>query len=177
MSPTAEGPLGVYVHIPFCEAKCTYCHFAIDPRRPNPERQERYLQAVRVEMTGAEAGEADTLYFGGGTPSLMTVPRLRQLVEDVRARFRLPPEAEVTVEANPRDLDEGGYRELAGAGANRLSLGVQSFQDLGVYVPLVNGRVCAQAIQVLLAFYVVHPHTLVLKYSPNPFSMRGQKAI
>jgi oxygen-independent coproporphyrinogen-3 oxidase len=129
LSPAAEGPLGVYVHIPFCEAKCTYCHFAIDPRRPDSERQERYLRAIRAEMADSEAGDADTLYFGGGTPSLMAAPRLNRLVEDVRARFRLPPGAEVTVEANPRDLDADGYRALVAMGANRLSLGAQSFDD------------------------------------------------
>jgi oxygen-independent coproporphyrinogen-3 oxidase len=146
LSPTAEGPLGVYVHIPFCESKCTYCHFAIDPRRPDPERQERYRQAVRAEMASAEGGEADTLYFGGGTPSLMTVPRLSQLVEDVRARFRLAPGAEVTVEANPRDLDCEGYRELVEAGANRLSLGVQSF-DEGVLRDMGRHHAASDAVQ------------------------------
>ncbi len=121
--------LGLYVHVPFCEAKCTYCHFAIDPRRPDAGRQERYLCAVLIEMAAAAAGDADTLYFGGGTPSLMTPERLGRLVEEARTRFRLPGSAEVTVEANPRDLDAKGYRALVAAGATRLSLGVQSFDD------------------------------------------------
>jgi oxygen-independent coproporphyrinogen-3 oxidase len=123
------GPLGLYVHVPFCEAKCTYCHFAIDPRRPDAERQQRYLNALLTEMAGAEAAEADTLYFGGGTPSLMDPARLGRLVGETRARFGLPTGAEVTVEANPRDLDADGYRALVAAGASRLSLGVQSFDD------------------------------------------------
>ncbi len=121
--------LGLYVHVPFCEAKCTYCHFAIDPRRPDSTRQDRYLRAVLTEMADAEPGEADTLYFGGGTPSLMEAERLGRLVAAARARFRLPRDAEVTVEANPRDLEAGGYRALVAAGATRLSLGVQSFDD------------------------------------------------
>ncbi|MCG6922867.1 MAG: radical SAM family heme chaperone HemW [Acidobacteria bacterium] len=129
MSPESEDSLGLYVHIPFCEAKCTYCHFAIDPRRPDAERQDRYLRAVLTEMAGAEPGGADTLYFGGGTPSLMEAQRLGRLVEAARARFRLPMGAEVTVEANPRDLDADGYRGLVSAGASRLSLGIQSFDD------------------------------------------------
>jgi oxygen-independent coproporphyrinogen-3 oxidase len=121
--------LGLYVHVPFCEAKCTYCHFAIDPRRPGAGRQDRYLRAVLTEMREAETGEADTLYFGGGTPSLMAAERLGRLVDEARSRFRLAERAEVTVEANPRDLDRDGYRALVAAGANRLSLGVQSFDD------------------------------------------------
>jgi oxygen-independent coproporphyrinogen-3 oxidase len=127
-APT-EAPLGLYIHVPFCEAKCTYCHFAIDPRRPDGERQERYVRAVLREMEAAEAGSSDTLYFGGGTPSLLEAERLGRLVEAARARFALDAGAEVTVEANPRDLDEAGYRRLRATGANRLSLGVQSFDD------------------------------------------------
>ena len=121
--------MGIYVHIPFCEAKCTYCHFAIDPRRPDGERQERYVRAVLAEMEGAEAAPADTLYFGGGTPSLLAPGRLSRVVEAARRRFALAPGAEVTVEANPRDLDEDGYRALRALGAGRLSLGVQSLDD------------------------------------------------
>jgi oxygen-independent coproporphyrinogen-3 oxidase len=124
-----EKPLGLYVHVPFCEAKCTYCHFAIDPRRPDEDRQERYLRSVLREMEGAAPGEADTLYLGGGTPSLMAPDRIARIVELARRRFRLCPKAETTVEANPRDLDREGYRALLAAGATRLSLGVQSLDD------------------------------------------------
>ena len=124
-----EEPLGLYVHIPFCEAKCTYCHFAIDPRRPDEARQERYMRAVLAEMEAAEAGRADTLYFGGGTPSLLSPERLGRILEKARGRFDLPEAAEVTVEANPRDLGPGGYDALLALGVNRISLGVQSFAD------------------------------------------------
>ncbi len=122
-------PLGLYVHVPFCEAKCTYCHFAIDPRRPGEDRQERYTRAVLAEMSSAERSPADTLYFGGGTPSLLATERVAQLVEVARERFALPPTAEITVEANPRDLDGTGYRALLALGATRLSLGVQALDD------------------------------------------------
>ena len=127
--PADAARLGLYVHVPFCEAKCTYCHFAIDPRRPDDARQERYLRALRSEMEAAPAAAADTLYFGGGTPSLWAVARLAQVVELARRRFCLPVGAEVTVEANPADLDATGYRELRSAGITRVSLGVQSFDD------------------------------------------------
>jgi oxygen-independent coproporphyrinogen-3 oxidase len=121
--------VGLYVHIPFCESKCTYCHFAIDPRRPGDDRQERYTRAVLTEMAEAAPSSADTLYLGGGTPSLLTPERLARLVQVARDRFALPRGAETTVEANPRDLDVTGYRHLLDLGVNRLSLGVQSLDD------------------------------------------------
>ena len=129
MTPPAEPPLGLYVHVPFCEAKCTYCHFAIDPRRPDRARQERYVAAVLAEMAGAETAAADTLYVGGGTPSLLAADLLARVLASARARFALSASAEVTAEANPRDLDLEGYRRLREAGVNRVSLGVQAFDD------------------------------------------------
>jgi oxygen-independent coproporphyrinogen III oxidase len=127
----AERPptLCLYVHIPFCEAKCTYCHFAIDPRRPDEARQERYLRALLAEMDGAAEGAADTVYFGGGTPSLLSPRAFGRLLEAARRHFALAADAEVTIEANPRDLDGPGYRDLRALGATRLSLGAQSFDD------------------------------------------------
>jgi len=121
--------IGLYVHVPFCEAKCTYCHFAIDPRRPGEDRQERYTRAVLAEMSSAERSSADTLYFGGGTPSLLAPERLGQIVQVARERFALPRGTEITVEANPRDLDVAGYESLLALGATRLSLGVQALDD------------------------------------------------
>jgi oxygen-independent coproporphyrinogen-3 oxidase len=84
---------------------------------------------VLTEMEQAGPGAADTLYLGGGTPSLLSPERLARLVALARARFDLPSNAEITVEANPRDLDESGYRALRDLGATRLSLGVQSLDD------------------------------------------------
>ncbi|HLA78528.1 MAG TPA: radical SAM family heme chaperone HemW [Vicinamibacteria bacterium] len=121
--------IGLYVHIPFCEVKCTYCHFAISPGPAIEDRQERYLLALLAEIEGTPPAAADTLYFGGGTPSLLTLPRLTRLLHKMRERFSLDPPAEITLEANPKDLDLEGYRALRQAGVNRLSLGVQSFDD------------------------------------------------
>jgi oxygen-independent coproporphyrinogen-3 oxidase len=141
----AEGSaIGLYVHVPFCESKCTYCHFAIDPRRPDDERQERYTRAVLAEMLSAERGSAETLYFGGGTPSLLSPKWLARLVQAARERFSLAPGAEVTVEANPRDLDIDGYRDLVSLGATRLSLGVQSL-DAGVLQEMGRHHTAADA--------------------------------
>jgi oxygen-independent coproporphyrinogen-3 oxidase len=121
---------GLYVHVPFCEAKCTYCHFAIDPRRPDAERQERYTRALVREIEASGPARADTIYFGGGTPTLLAAFRLARLIQALRGRFDVGPGVEITVEANPSDLNAAGYAALREAGANRLSLGVQSFDDL-----------------------------------------------
>jgi oxygen-independent coproporphyrinogen-3 oxidase len=125
----AERPLGVYVHLPFCARKCAYCHFAIDPARPSEARRDRYLRALTAEIAGAKGGAADTIYFGGGTPSLVPAGLIAGLIGTMRARYDLGPDPEITLEANPKDLDERGYAEFLETGVSRLSLGVQSFDD------------------------------------------------
>jgi len=125
----AERPLGVYLHIPFCAQKCAYCHFAIDPGRPADARRDRYLNALTAEIGASKGGEADTMYFGGGTPSLVPPARIGELIAALRRRYSVAANSEVTLEANPKDLDERGFSGLLAAGVNRLSLGVQSFDD------------------------------------------------
>jgi oxygen-independent coproporphyrinogen-3 oxidase len=125
----AERPLGVYLHVPFCVQKCAYCHFAIDPGRPADARRDRYLDALRAEIRGSKGGVADTLYFGGGTPSLVPPPQIGELIAVLASRYQMANGAEVTLEANPKDLGQRGYSQLLEAGVNRLSLGVQSFDD------------------------------------------------
>ncbi len=126
----AERSLGVYLHIPFCVQKCAYCHFAIDPGRPADSRRDRYLSALNAEIRASAAGGiADTLYFGGGTPSLVPPAQIGELIATLRSRYTLAADTEVTLEANPRDLDQRGYSNLRAAGVTRLSLGVQSFDD------------------------------------------------
>jgi len=127
LAPVRE--LGVYVHIPFCARKCAYCHFAIDPRRPDDKRRTRYLDALHHEIASGQGGRADTLYFGGGTPSLLAPSEIGALVREVRERYDVSEGAEITLEANPCDLDEAGLAAERAAGVNRLSLGVQSFDD------------------------------------------------
>ncbi len=129
MSPPTERPLGVYLHIPFCAQKCAYCHFAIDPGQPADSRRDRYLKALTAEIAASKGGEADTMYFGGGTPSLMPPAQIAELVAALRRRYSFAPNPEVTLEANPKDLDQRAFSDLLAAGINRLSLGVQSFDD------------------------------------------------
>jgi oxygen-independent coproporphyrinogen-3 oxidase len=125
--------LGVYLHVPFCERVCPYCDFAVvATRRLSAEDEDRYVRALLAELEGrAERFSGrmlETIYFGGGTPALLTPASVARLLEAVR--FRFPGEVrEVTLEANPSTLERERLREFREAGVDRLSLGVQSFDD------------------------------------------------
>jgi oxygen-independent coproporphyrinogen-3 oxidase len=123
-----SGPLcaGVYVHLPFCPYICPYCDFA--KWAWDDGRAARYLAALRAELARAPAVRARTLFFGGGTPTTYAPGAIAALIDDVRARFALPRDAEVTTEANPDPPLAGRLAALHGAGVNRLSIGVQSFE-------------------------------------------------
>ena len=122
----APGARHLYVHLPFCTARCGYCAFVVAVGELG--RRDEYLAAVLAELAREEhrLGALDTVYLGGGTPTLMRGRRLRELLD--RVRPRLAPGAEVTVEANPETVEAGLLAELREAGVTRLSLGVQSFQ-------------------------------------------------
>ncbi|MHB1131718.1 MAG: radical SAM family heme chaperone HemW [Chloroflexota bacterium] len=130
MSTSDEG-FGIYVHIPFCVAKCRYCDFNSYAGRQ--AELPRYLAALEVEMekaAPAAAGRvARTLYLGGGTPSLLAAEQVADLVARARRLFRLPASAEVTLEANPGTVDEGYLSALRAGGVTRLSLGLQSLSE------------------------------------------------
>ena len=130
-SPESTGPLGVYVHFPFCRRICPYCDFSVDGRRAIPHRA--YAEAVVRELESRRTlfpgRPASTLYFGGGTPSEWEPERVAQIVDAVGARLGLHAGAEVTLEANPEELGDGRLGALRQAGINRLSLGAQSFDD------------------------------------------------
>ena len=127
-----DKPLGLYIHIPFCKSKCVYCDFY---SLPNAEREmNRYTSAVCRHLTEtapqAAAHLADTIYFGGGTPSYLGPRRLQKILKTVRKHYRIAPDAEVTLEANPDSIgDWRKLRALRKAGVNRISLGVQSADD------------------------------------------------
>ncbi len=132
--------LGLYVHFPWCLAKCPYCDFAVAVARNPPEA--RYAEAIRRELTlrlAASVGLAgralDSVYFGGGTPSLWDSRHVAAVLEDAARRFALAPEAEVTLEANPETVTRDSLEAYRSAGVNRLSLGVQSL-DAGVLARL-----------------------------------------
>jgi len=121
---------GIYIHIPFCKSFCHYCDFY---SITDNSESESFVQAVVLETAMQERyldGETvETLYLGGGTPSLLTVGQTGQIIAAARKKFRFSDDPEITVEVNPDDVYEGYFRELAGMGVNRVSLGVQSWND------------------------------------------------
>jgi len=126
MSP-AE-PLAVYIHWPFCRSKCPYCDFNSHVRdRVDTARWERALLADLDHHAGLVPGrEVGSVFFGGGTPSLMPPETVAALLGRVRARWAVTPDIEVTLEANPNSAEAARFHAFAAAGVNRLSLGVQA---------------------------------------------------
>ncbi|MFA7667380.1 MAG: radical SAM family heme chaperone HemW, partial [Burkholderiaceae bacterium] len=127
-------PLSLYVHLPWCLRKCPYCDFNSHALREGefvPE--DRYLDALIADLDASLPGiwgrSVQTVFIGGGTPSLFSPEAIDRLLAAVRARVRLAPGAEVTLEANPGTFEAARFRGYAQAGVTRLSIGVQSFSD------------------------------------------------
>jgi oxygen-independent coproporphyrinogen-3 oxidase len=120
--------LGIYVHVPFCSAICNYCNF--NRGLFDEALKARYVQAVcdEIRLRG-ESAAADTVFFGGGTPSLLAPAEVGAILEACRAAFDLSGGAEITLEANPESVDVDKLERYRAAGVNRLSFGVQSFRD------------------------------------------------
>jgi oxygen-independent coproporphyrinogen-3 oxidase len=119
---------GLYIHIPFCLRKCAYCGFySITDRSLIPA----FRSALRREMAlyPSWAASFDTLYIGGGTPSILPEGDLEGLITDIRTAFTIAADAEITVEANPADITESLLASLRRSGVNRLNIGIQSFND------------------------------------------------
>lgn len=121
---------GIYIHIPFCKQACYYCdfHFSV-----NLKKKDAMLKAVenelvlRKEELGSEV--VQSIYFGGGTPSLLKSSEIGNILETIHRNFKLTDTPEITLEANPDDLDKQKINKLKSAGINRLSIGIQSFYD------------------------------------------------
>ena len=127
-----EKPLGLYLHIPFCKSKCTYCDFYSLPH--SEEKMDAYTAALirHLEEVAPRCARqtVDTVYFGGGTPSYLGEKWLTQLLKTVKKRYHVAPDAEITLEANPDSAgDWKTLRALRKAGFNRISLGVQAADD------------------------------------------------
>ncbi len=119
---------GLYIHVPFCRSKCAYCDFY---SITDDSRVGGYLEALTLEMEYHRgfAPAFDTVYFGGGTPSCLSADQLAGLLQRLRSAFSVSPKSEITVEVNPGDVDASFLQRLRQAGFNRLSIGVQSFDD------------------------------------------------
>lgn len=122
---------GLYVHVPFCTAICNYCNF--NRGLFDQGLKDRFVDALLKEMRGISAHPSllapDTLYFGGGTPSLLTPAEIKSIIDESRESFGLVARAEVTLEANPESVNQESLEQFRAAGVNRLSFGVQSFRD------------------------------------------------
>ncbi len=123
-------PAGIYVHLPYCASRCGYCGFVVTT---DSSSSETYLAALEREaallIAETEGAAFDSLYLGGGTPSLTRTEDLARLLETLRSRFGLSAGSEVTLEANPEDVTPARAASWAAAGVNRVSVGVQSFED------------------------------------------------
>ncbi len=126
---TTPNKAGIYIHIPFCVKKCSYCAFLSGPA--GPEVRQEYVNHLieEIRLRSREVPEADTIYFGGGTPSLLTPEQIGEILEEVRKAFRITEGAEVTLEANPGTLTAESLEGYRKTGINRLSMGVQSMDD------------------------------------------------
>jgi oxygen-independent coproporphyrinogen III oxidase len=120
--------LGLYLHIPFCSAICSYCNF--NRGLFDAALKERYVEALEREIRGAADGSpADTIFFGGGTPSLLDPLEIARLIAACRDSFALSADAEITLETNPETSSLERMEQFRAAGVNRISFGVQSFRD------------------------------------------------
>jgi oxygen-independent coproporphyrinogen-3 oxidase len=123
-------PLSLYVHIPWCVRKCPYCDFnSHEARGDIPEGQycEALLRDIEAALPSIWGRRIYSIFFGGGTPSLLSAQALDALLAGIRARLPLSPECEITLEANPGTFEADKFRDFRAAGVNRLSIGIQSF--------------------------------------------------
>lgn len=117
---------GLYLHIPFCQSRCIYCDFYSTTQA---DLRDRYVEALSQEIAARATGQFATLYVGGGTPSQLTAPQLDRLFTAIHRHAQLDADAEVTLECNPDDVTPDLLHQLRALGVNRLSMGIQTFDD------------------------------------------------
>ncbi|HLR87655.1 MAG TPA: radical SAM family heme chaperone HemW, partial [Wenzhouxiangella sp.] len=125
-------PLSLYIHLPWCIARCPYCDFnawALDGELPEKRYIDALLADLELELPRVWQRPVVSIFIGGGTPSLFSAQSMARLLSGIAARVQLMPGAEVTMEANPGALEHDRFEAYRAAGVNRISLGVQSFDD------------------------------------------------
>ncbi len=130
MSELLEPPLGLYVHLPWCVRKCPYCDFNSHVHKgalPEGDYIAALLADLEADLPLVRPRRVDSIFIGGGTPSLFSAESIALLLDGIRARLELAPGAEVTLEANPGTIEHGRFAGYYAAGVNRVSLGAQSF--------------------------------------------------
>jgi oxygen-independent coproporphyrinogen-3 oxidase len=158
---SALPPLALYIHFPWCEKKCPYCDFNSHQIKDakgstNGFDEPRYIKALiadlETELPNIWGRQVHSIFIGGGTPSLLSPEGMDQLLSAVRARINLEPDAEITMEANPGSVEAEKFAAFAKCGINRVSLGIQSFQDeqLKALGRIHNGAEAKRAVQIAL---------------------------
>jgi len=158
---TALPPLALYIHFPWCERKCPYCDFNSHQIKDGKSGfdEARYLKALiadlETELPRIWGRQVHSIFIGGGTPSLLSGSGMQELLSAVRARINLEPDAEITMEANPGSVETEKFATFAKAGINRVSLGIQSFQDeqLKALGRIHNGKEARAAIAIALEHF------------------------
>jgi oxygen-independent coproporphyrinogen-3 oxidase len=166
---TALPPLSLYIHFPWCEKKCPYCDFnshqikdvgSNSGKKKSPGFDEdRYIKALiadlETELPRVWGRQVHSIFIGGGTPSLLSANGMNELLSAIRARVNLEPDCEITMEANPGSVEAEKFAGFANAGINRVSLGIQSFQDaqLKALGRIHNGEEAKRAIAIALEHF------------------------
>ena len=125
-------PLALYVHIPWCIRKCPYCDFnshAATPELPEQDYVAAVLADLELDLIHVHGRQLESIFFGGGTPSLFSAQALQALLQGIEQRIRFSPNIEITLEANPGTFEQEKFAAYRALGINRLSIGIQSFQD------------------------------------------------
>jgi len=166
VSLTALPPLALYIHFPWCEKKCPYCDFNSHQIKDGNNKdtksgfdERRYIKALiadlETELPHIWGRQVHSIFIGGGTPSLLSAEGMDELLCAIRARVNLEPDAEITMEANPGSVETEKFAGFAKAGINRVSLGIQSFQDeqLKALGRIHNGKEAKHAIEIALKHF------------------------
>ena len=121
---------GIYIHVPFCKRRCHYCNFySMASDRHKPFFKDVLLEEIRLQKEYLEGQPISTIYFGGGTPSLLSADEINVIIDEIEQHFKLDEDPEITLEANPDDVNSQWVRNIANTAVNRISMGVQSFHD------------------------------------------------
>jgi oxygen-independent coproporphyrinogen-3 oxidase len=161
VSLTALPPLSLYIHFPWCEKKCPYCDFNSHQIKGGSGNmsgfdEQRYIKALiadlETELPNIWGRQVHSIFIGGGTPSLLSTEGMDELLSAIRARINLDADAEITMEANPGSIEANKFAAFAKCGINRVSIGIQSFQDeqLKTLGRIHNGEEAKRAIQIAL---------------------------
>jgi putative oxygen-independent coproporphyrinogen III oxidase len=125
---------GLYIHYPFCLSKCAYCDFnsVVNKNTPDDDILKAFIRDLNYYHNLIGSREISTIYFGGGTPSLMPIVMIKSILEEVHKLFNVKEDAEITIEANPITAEVDKFKEFKNLGINRISIGIQSFSDKGL---------------------------------------------